>query len=303
MVVNLVAGSSRCRVTDLRWTSSRGSVLLRAPAWAACAAYFGEDPNPLAIRDPYGRQRETLKRCRWQVLEHIENEANRAAILRSVEALGLLHVHEVDTRGQNPRNQRSRKKAVGIDCEKWLVVHKHESVDECVSELRGSGFLLCAAVAPIEAASSAGDVLGDEARAARRGAAVVTLGELNFAEPVALVFGNERLGVTEQMRTACDIAFTIPMQGLSESFNVSVATALALHWGRVAREAVLRRSLSLESAEPVGDLSEAERRDLELRYRSQLEPASQSQAGVVLRPQNGAYDLSTTHDNGTVDSA
>ena len=54
------------------------------------------------------------------------------------------------------------------------------------------------------------------------------------------------------MRAACDCAFTIRMRGFSESLNVSVAAAVAMHWGRTAREA----ALGLEAGG--GDLPSAE---------------------------------------------
>eukprot|EP00966_Prymnesium_polylepis_P137079 3167512-Prymnesium_polylepis.1 len=224
------------------------------------------------------------------VLENVENDANRAAILRSVEALGLLHVHEVQAdevqparpakQQQSKHGKAQRTRARDDDCARWLVLHRHGCVDDCVSALSTDGFTLCAAVAPIDnAMSSGGDVFGDEARAARRGVSVVELGELDFSRKLALVFGNERLGVTEEMRLACDICFTIPMRGLSESLNVSVATAIALHWGRVARLKSLQRQQQelgpsgSANTEVSGDLSEAEVLELEAWYRRVAEVA------------------------------
>ncbi|KAL1507012.1 hypothetical protein AB1Y20_007874 [Prymnesium parvum] len=189
------------------------------------------------------------------VLENIENEANRASIVRSVEALGLLHVHEV--RREERKGKRPRARLSTCDSEKWLRVHAHDSVGACVAQLRAEGFILCAAMAPVEASPG-------------QGGQALDLGDLDFSRPVALVFGNERHGVSEEMRRACDSGFSIPMRGLVESLNVSVAASIALHWGRTERERILRSETdhdhSGESVQSLGDLNEEELKHLEAEY-------------------------------------
>ena len=57
------------------------------------------------------------------------------------------------------------------------------------------------------------------------------------------------------LAAACDGAMTIPMYGLTESLNVSVAAALAIHYGRVARA----KALGAERLNAAGgDMSAAE---------------------------------------------
>lgn len=162
------------------------------------------------------------------VLEGLEDSGNRAAILRSVDAFGLLHCHEV------PSAQPVAGGTANNGGQKWLMLHQHADAATAVAELKEAGFTTYAAV-----------VEGD-------GAEVVPLEKIDFSQRVALVFGNERLGLTASMRAACDRAFTIRMRGFSESLNVSVAAAVAMHWGRTAREA----SLGLEAGG--GDLPRAE---------------------------------------------
>ena len=71
--------------------------------------------------------------------------------------------------------------------------------------------------------------------------ATLALEEVDFSRPTALVFGNERLGVSAEMLAHCDGAFHIPLHGLTESLNVSVAAAIAMHYGRVQRVDALQR--------------------------------------------------------------
>lgn len=149
------------------------------------------------------------------VLEGLEDGGNRAAILRSVDAFGLLHCHEA------PGTQPATSGTANNGGQKWLMLHQHADTATAVAELKGAGFALYAAVVEDD------------------GAGVVPLETIDFSQRVALVFGNERLGLTAGMRGACDAAFTIRMRGFSESLNVSVAAAVAMHWGRTAREAAL----------------------------------------------------------------
>ncbi len=195
------------------------------------------------------RRRMGGLRC---VLEGLEDRGNRAAVLRSVEAFGLLHVHEV--RGEAERGHE-RGRGIANAGEKWLVVHEHDDADECARQLRADGFALYAAVAPPRSACEQPRGEPD----------VLSLEQLDFGRRVALVFGNERRGVSAQMRRACDCCFSIAQRGLSESLNVSVAAAISLHWGRVAREASLLRAAG--RADGGGDLTAAELAALEEDYK------------------------------------
>lgn len=53
--------------------------------------------------------------------------------------------------------------------------------------------------------------------------------ETNLTDPVALVFGNEKYGLSSEMMKACDGFFYIPQQGMIHSLNISVACAVTLY--------------------------------------------------------------------------
>ena len=53
--------------------------------------------------------------------------------------------------------------------------------------------------------------------------------EINFTESVALVFGNEHSGVTEECRNLADGNFIIPQMGIIQSLNISVACAVTIY--------------------------------------------------------------------------
>ena len=213
------------------------------------------------------------------VLEGLEDRGNRAAVLRTAESLGLLHVHEVAP--SNPEQGRARGVAHGG--EKWLHVHVHADPSEC--RLALAGFQCLAALPPVDELgpspswhstggkrrrrqeSTCDD--GEEARvneiaepptdvpasATTASLASVALEDIDFSQPTALIFGNEKHGVSDAMLALCDGAFHIAQHGLTESLNVSVAAAIAMHYSRVARVAALRRRADGLINASGGDLS------------------------------------------------
>ena len=93
---------------------------------------------------------------------------------------------------------------------------------------------------------------------------------------VALVFGNEEQGITPQMRALCDRRVFVPMKGFAESFNLSVACAVAL------------ASITAAGGVAAGDLAAAERRRLLLRWMMLSVKNAQPllrRAGVELPPE------------------
>lgn len=157
------------------------------------------------------------------VLENTYDPGNRNAVYRSAEGHGLTEVHLVRPELAQKRTARS----VSRGAEKWLDVHAHAGTQEAVAVLKARGFRV--AVADLRAA--------------------VPLQSLSFAEPTAIVFGNEKDGISEEMRSLADQAFVIPMLGFAGSYNVSVAAAMTLSWARLSRERALGRETDLTPAE------------------------------------------------------
>lgn len=139
------------------------------------------------------------------VLDGIEDPFNAAAVLRSCDAFGVQEVHVIEHAG---RFRPAR--GVTMGAHKWLDLERHRgevAARACVEGLRRRGFRTLAA-------SMHGEV-GER--------------ELSKMARVAIVMGNERVGACAAVRDAVDGTFRVEMRGFVESFNVSVATALALH--------------------------------------------------------------------------
>ncbi len=137
------------------------------------------------------------------VVEHLRHAHNLSAVLRTCEALGVQHVHVVDAAEHCTWSRRITQGA-----HKWLTVHRHDRFEACAAALRDRGFRMYAAMLDPGA---------------------VPLGEIPVDRPVAVVFGNEKAGVSPETRALCDGAYIIPMTGFVQSFNISVAAAISLY--------------------------------------------------------------------------
>ncbi len=166
------------------------------------------------------------------VLHGVHDPHNQAAVMRTCEALGVQEVHVVET-DQPPLRPSPR---VSQNAHRWLDLVHHPDLAAACRELGGRGFRLAAA--------------GFGRRA-------VPLVELPATRPLALVLGNESRGLTAAEQGACDLTFSIPLHGLSQSLNVSVAAGVALGWLIEAR----RRTWG-----GPGDLSDEERMALRARF-------------------------------------
>jgi len=166
------------------------------------------------------------------VMEALCDPQNVNAVLRTCEAFGVQALHAIE----GPQKRFDRNKKISQNADKWLDVRRWASTRECLGFLKAEGFAIYATH------------LGTDS---------VALGELSFAPKVALVFGNEHRGVSDEAVALADVNFTIPMLGFSQSFNVSVAAAITL--ARAVDRRVAERGRH-------GDLSETEAQALRERF-------------------------------------
>jgi len=138
------------------------------------------------------------------VIEGLVNTGNVSAVMRSAEALGYQDVHVV--KGDNERYKHSERTAGGA--QRWLDVWRWDGPAGAAAHLRDAGYRLVAT---------------------HLHANTVPIRDLDFTRPTALIFGNEDAGVSEAMMEEVDAACEVPLPGFTESFNVSVAAAVALY--------------------------------------------------------------------------
>lgn len=169
------------------------------------------------------------------VLEDVHDPHNASAVLRSCDGVGILNVHLVYVHEEPPR--RSFARTTSASAAKWVRLHYHDSIEDCYTALRQQGFRIFATA------------LGEES---------VDLYDVDFTQPTALVFGNEHRGVSRSAIEGADATLFIPMQGMVESLNISVACAVSLY------EAMRQRIAAGMYAEPA--MSEAELAALEAEW-------------------------------------
>lgn len=143
------------------------------------------------------------------VLEGVRDIHNVNGILRTCDGAGVFEVHLLYTNGVFPNfHQVGRRSSMGA--RKWVEKRLHDNTATCFGTLRREGFRILASR------------LDDEAK---------ELGEVDFTGPTAIVLGNEHDGVSPEAASFADETFRIPMLGVAQSLNVSVAAGIALYEG------------------------------------------------------------------------
>ncbi|MFU8805701.1 MAG: TrmH family RNA methyltransferase [Bradymonadaceae bacterium] len=163
------------------------------------------------------------------VMDQIYDTGNVAAVLRTSEGLGYAAAAVIESAEQ----KSSQRITQGAD--KWVDIARFSTPAECIDDLKSRNFQIVAT--HLEAS--------------------VPLHTIDFTRPTAIVFGNERDGVCEEVLDASDYRCVIPMLGFVQSFNISVAAAISLHHILLLRTARLGAQ---------GDLSEAQQRILKAVY-------------------------------------
>ncbi|MBN2909513.1 RNA methyltransferase [Polycladomyces sp. WAk] len=136
------------------------------------------------------------------LLEAVDDGHNQAAVLRTADAFGIQNISVVT--GNKPF-EPSKKITQGSH--KWLTIRKKPDLQTAIKDLKSEGYQIYATY------------LGDDA---------VPIGEIDLSKPTVLIFGNEHKGISKEAANLADGKFYIPMYGFVQSFNISVAAALAL---------------------------------------------------------------------------
>lgn len=139
------------------------------------------------------------------IMENIHDPHNISAMLRSCDAVGIMEVNVINTRDAVKKKLGKKSSA---SARKWIRVNYFDSVVACVSYLKNEGFTIYGT----HLSSHASDLY-----------------ELDLNQKVALAFGNEHSGVSDELLEYVDGNFIIPMNGMIPSLNVSVACAVTLY--------------------------------------------------------------------------
>jgi tRNA (guanosine-2'-O-)-methyltransferase len=167
------------------------------------------------------------------VLENVFDPHNISAVMRTCDAVGVQDIYILNTKIPRHKKWGARSSSSAA---KWLTVHQFEEAEECFKSLRQR-------YSTILTTHLSSDAVG--------------LYDLDLTGSVALVFGNEHSGVSEEIRSLADGNFVIPQAGIIRSLNISVACAVTLyeayrqknnagHYNQAGLDSVIKQDLLKE---------------------------------------------------------
>lgn len=139
------------------------------------------------------------------VLENVFDPHNISAVMRTCDAVGVQDIFILNTKIPRHKKWGARSSSSAA---KWLSVHQFDDAELCFDVIRNRGMKILTTF------------LGENS---------LPLYEVDFTSPIALVFGNEHSGVSEEIRVKADGNFIIPQVGIIQSLNISVACAVTLY--------------------------------------------------------------------------
>ena len=139
------------------------------------------------------------------VLENVSDPHNISAVMRTCDAVGIQEIYILNT--IIPRHKKWGAKS-SSSASKWLTIHQFTDVETCFDALRKKYNKIYTTHLSHDA---------------------VDLYDMNLTENVALIFGNEHSGVSNELIGLADGNFIIPQVGIIKSLNISVACAVSLY--------------------------------------------------------------------------
>lgn len=167
------------------------------------------------------------------VMENIRKDHNASAVMRTCDCFGIQELHTIEKDVEYVIRREIAKGAGN-----WIDLHSHSDGDfpeiACLQQLKDRGYQIVSTSPHTDK----------------------TIDDIPLDRPIALVFGTEIHGISEEVAKMSDAEIRIPMYGFTESFNVSVSAALSL-------SAIRRR---LENSEIAWKLSHDEQVALKIQW-------------------------------------
>jgi len=164
------------------------------------------------------------------VTEDVYQLHNTSAVMRSCEIFGIQDLNVVEE-----RLGKKLDREIAMGAQKWVDIHRHKDVGDCIDSLRESGYQIIATT-PHENSQM--------------------LADFDVTKKAAFFFGTERDGISDTVMNAADGFLKIPMYGFTESLNISVSAAIIL------QDVVTK----LKASEVHWQLSEEEKQEIEMRW-------------------------------------
>ena len=158
------------------------------------------------IREMLALRQHDLTVC----MEQVHKPHNVSAVIRTADAVGIHEVHAVW-----PSQRMRTVVSSSAGSNSWVKVTTHRTIADAVSHLKEQKMQVLATH------------LSDKA---------VDFREIDYTRPTCILMGQEKTGITPEALALADQDIIIPMVGMVQSLNVSVASALILYEAQRQRQ-------------------------------------------------------------------
>ena len=171
----------------------------------------------MPIRDRIRQVKHLQNKYYICVLENPKDIVNIASAMRNISAFGVEKLYVI---GNNQlikdfETSRSNKRLTGVSvgANKWVFVKQFDTAKQCIEHLRKKGYTIAITSSHL------------------KGKQNMNLYEESFTQPkLAVWFGNESKGISEDATEAADMCIQIPMGGIVESLNLGTSTGIILSY-------------------------------------------------------------------------
>lgn len=142
-------------------------------------------------------------------MEQVHKPHNFSAVIRSCDAVGIHSIHAV-------WEQRTRlRRGTAMGAQNWVGLEEYSNIEDAVQCLKKQNMQILVTHLSHQA---------------------VDFRDIDYTLPTAIILGQEKRGATAQAIAAADQEIVIPMSGIVQSLNVSVAAALILYEAQRQRQ-------------------------------------------------------------------
>jgi tRNA (guanosine-2'-O-)-methyltransferase len=143
------------------------------------------------------------------LLEEVHKPHNVSAVIRSADAVGINCIHAV----WQENTGLTRGTAMGSQA--WVEIQRHRSTELAIQKLKSNNM---------------------QVLVTHLNSTAIDFRKIDYTKPTAIVLGQEKQGATSKAIAMSDQAIVIPMLGMVQSLNVSVAAALILYEAQRQRQ-------------------------------------------------------------------
>jgi tRNA (guanosine-2'-O-)-methyltransferase len=144
------------------------------------------------------------------VTDYVHKGRNLSAIVRNCDAVGIGNMHAVI-----PASEYRQFRGTAKGSHQWVKVVRHATIESAINPLKENGYQIVTA---------------------HLTASAVDFREVDYTKPTAILMGAEKFGVSNAGIDLADVSVTIPMVGMVESYNVSVAAGIILSEAQYQRQ-------------------------------------------------------------------